>query len=68
MPALLRSVQVLLQGAMLTPGSRTVTGGLRLMGLATERHFTHYHRVLNRATWSARHYFVNSAAEPEFVQ
>ncbi len=38
------------------------------MGLATERHFTHYHRVLNRATWSARHYFVNSAAEPEFVQ
>jgi len=24
------------------------------MGLATERHFTNYHRVLNRATWSAR--------------
>jgi len=23
------------------------------MGLATERHFTHDHRVLNRATWSA---------------
>src|SRR4051794_25044716 len=24
------------------------------MGLATERRFTNYHRVLNRATWSAR--------------
>src|SRR5688572_26059846 len=25
------------------------------MGLALARHFTHDHRVLNRATWSARH-------------
>ena len=24
------------------------------MGLALERRFTNYHRVLNRATWSAR--------------
>jgi hypothetical protein len=24
------------------------------MGLSGERHFTNYHRVLNRATWSAR--------------
>jgi len=32
-----------------------VTAALRVMGLATERHFTHDHRVLNRATWSARH-------------
>jgi hypothetical protein len=24
------------------------------MGLALERHFTNYHRVLNRVTWSAR--------------
>jgi hypothetical protein len=46
--------QVLLLGAMLTPGSRTVTGALRVMGLALEHHFTNYHRVLNRATWSAR--------------
>src|SRR5262245_47638708 len=46
--------QVLLLGAMLTPGARTVTAALRVMGLATERHFTNYHRVLNRATWSAR--------------
>ena len=45
--------QVLLLGAILTPGARTVTAALRAMGLATERHFTNYHRVLNRATWSA---------------
>jgi hypothetical protein len=46
--------QLLLLGAMLAPGARTVTAALRAMGLATERHFTNYHRVLNRATWSAR--------------
>lgn len=45
--------QVLLLGAILTPGARTVTAALRVMGLATARHFTNYHRVLNRATWSA---------------
>jgi hypothetical protein len=45
---------VLLLGAMLTPGARTVTAALRVMGLATERHFTNDHRILNRATWSAR--------------
>ena len=32
-----------------------MTGALRVMGLTRERHFTHDHRVLNRATWSARH-------------
>jgi len=46
--------QVLLLGAILTPGARTVTAALRVMGLATEGHFTNDHRVLNRATWSAR--------------
>ena len=46
--------QVILLGAMLTPGPRTVTAALRAMGLAMERHFTNDHRVLNRATWSAR--------------
>ena len=40
-------------GAILAPGARTVTSCLRVMGLAAERHFTNYHRVLNRATWSA---------------
>jgi DDE superfamily endonuclease len=46
--------QVLLLGAILAPGARTVTAALRVMGLAMEHHFTNYHRVLNRATWSAR--------------
>src|SRR6266511_2912266 len=46
--------QLLLLGAMLAPGARTVTAALRVMGLSGERHFTHDHRVLNRATWSAR--------------
>src|SRR5215216_4840459 len=50
-----RHAQVLLLGAILTPGARTVTAALRAMGLAAERHFTNYHRVLNRARWSARH-------------
>jgi DDE superfamily endonuclease len=45
--------QVLLLGAILTPGARTVTAALRVMGLAMEHRFTTYHRVLNRATWSA---------------
>jgi hypothetical protein len=47
--------QRLLLGAILAPGARTVTAALRVMGLAAERRFTNYHRVLNRATWSARH-------------
>src|SRR6266705_969558 len=46
--------QLLLLGAILAPGARTVTAALRVMGLATERRFTNDHRVLNRATWSAR--------------
>jgi DDE superfamily endonuclease len=49
-----RHAQILLLGAMLTPGTRTVTAALEAMGLAAERRFTNYHRVLNRATWSAR--------------
>jgi hypothetical protein len=40
--------QFLLVGAMLSPGARTVTAALRVMGRATERRFTHDHRVLNR--------------------
>ena len=53
-PRVWRHAQVLFLGAMLTPGARTVAAALRAMGLATERHFTNYHRVLNRAVWSAR--------------
>jgi len=47
-------VQVLLLGAILVPGQRTVTAVLRIMGLSAEKHFQNYHRVLNRAIWSSR--------------
>jgi hypothetical protein len=43
---------VLLIGAILAPGKRTVTAILRIMGLSQEQHFQNYHRVLNRAVWS----------------
>jgi hypothetical protein len=46
--------KVLLIGAILAPGIRTVTAALRVMGLSQERHFQNYHRVLNRAKWSSR--------------
>jgi len=46
-------VQVLLVGAILAPGKRTVTAVLRIMGLSAEKHFQNYHRVLNRAVWSS---------------
>jgi hypothetical protein len=46
--------QQLLIGALLAPARRTVTSALRVLGLAQERHFGNYHRVLNRAVWSLR--------------
>ena len=45
---------VLVVGAMLAPGQRTVAAILRVMGLSEERQFQNYHRVLNRARWSSR--------------
>src|SRR3954471_24866280 len=47
-------VQVLVVGAILTPGQRTVAAVLRVMGLSEERQCQNYHRVLNRACWSSR--------------
>ena len=46
--------EVLLTGAILVPGQRTVTSILRIMGLKQERRFVNYHRVLNRAAWCPR--------------
>src|SRR5438093_3913825 len=46
--------QVLLVGAILAPGQRTVAAALRVLGLGTEVYFQNYHRVLNRARWSSR--------------
>jgi hypothetical protein len=46
--------KVLLIGAMLAPGERTVASILRVMGCSQEKQFQNYHRVLNRARWSSR--------------
>ena len=48
-----RKVQVLLVGAMLAPGKRTVSSALQVLGLHEQRDFARYHHVLSRAVWSA---------------
>jgi hypothetical protein len=48
-----RWAQVLVVGAILAPGQRTVAAALRVTGHSQERQFTNYHRVLNRSTWSS---------------
>src|SRR6195952_4632545 len=47
-------ILVLVAGAVLAPGKRTVTQALRVMGLADRPGFGRYHEVLNRARWDAR--------------
>ena len=46
--------KVLVIGAILAPGERTVAAILRVMGCSDDKHFQNYHRVLNRAKWSSR--------------
>ncbi len=45
-------VEVLVAGAILATGKRTVTAVLRVMGLSGERNYAMYHHVLSRAVWS----------------
>ncbi len=45
---------LLLTGAILAPGKRTVTAALRILGREQETDFPIYHGVLNRAVWSSR--------------
>jgi hypothetical protein len=45
--------QLLLIGAILAPGRRTVSSALRAMGLDQYKRFHRYHRVLSRARWSS---------------
>lgn len=47
------NAKLLLLGALLARGKHTVTACLRVLGLGDEEHFQNYHRVLNRAQWSA---------------
>ena len=45
--------QILLAGAILAPGQRTVAAALRVMGRSGDRNYARYHHVLNRAVWSS---------------
>lgn len=48
-----KSAVILIIGAILAPGKRTVSAILRVMGLSQEQNYQTYHRVLNRAVWSS---------------
>jgi hypothetical protein len=45
---------VLVTGALLAPGRRTVAAALSILGLREAGDFTNYHRVLNRGRWSSQ--------------
>ena len=47
-------VLVLITGAVLAPGQRTVSAALRVMGLADQPGFGRYHAVLSEARWDGR--------------
>jgi DDE superfamily endonuclease len=47
-------ILVLVAGAVLAPGKRTVTQSLRVLGLADEPGFGRYHEALNRSRWDSR--------------
>jgi hypothetical protein len=46
-------IEVLVAGAILARGQRTVSAVLRVMGLSQERKYAQYHHVLSRAAWSS---------------
>jgi hypothetical protein len=52
--AVWRHVLVLVCGALLAPGRRTVAAALRVMGLGEAAGFAVYHRVLSQAGWCPR--------------
>jgi hypothetical protein len=46
-------VKLILSGAILAPGKRTVSSVLQITGFGQEKNFHKYHRVLSLARWSA---------------
>jgi hypothetical protein len=52
--AVWRHVLVLVCGALLAPGRRTVAAALRVMGLGEAAGFAGYHRVLSHGPWGSR--------------
>src|SRR3712207_9268684 len=49
-----RHVLVLVGGALLAPGRRTVAAALRVMGLGEVAGFAVFHRVLSQGHWRSR--------------
>jgi hypothetical protein len=49
-----KHVEVLIEGALLARGRRTVASALRASGHADDQHFSSYHQVMNRAVWSLK--------------
>ena len=49
-----QKAQLLLVGAILTTGQRTVAAALRVMGRSNQDDYARYHEVLNRVVWSSR--------------
>jgi hypothetical protein len=47
-------IQEMVIGAILTPGKRTVSSVLRVLGKSQEAGYAKYHHVLSRAKWSGR--------------
>ena len=50
-----KKAQILLIGAIVCPGSRTICNLLRSVGLQNDRCFSKYHRFLNKDKWSAQY-------------
>jgi len=49
-----RKFELLLLGAVICPGSRTICNLLRCVGLCWEKNFSKYHRFLSQDKWSAQ--------------
>ena len=51
-PRTWRKARLLAMGAILSPGKRTVSSALNILGIGQHGDFAVYHHVLNRARWS----------------
>jgi hypothetical protein len=51
-PKTMSKAMLLLAGAILCRGGRTVCAALKILGMQGEEHFDKYHRVLSRSSWN----------------
>ena len=49
-----KKLEILLTGAIICPGSRTICNLLRSVGLTWEKNYPKYHRFLSQDKWSAK--------------